>query len=165
MPTIPSTNQDPNVVRRSLELAYKTVNERLSSGMALIDSWPGGPLDEYGLYARTAKLGDSRSVNATGVLNADQRHRIQVIACTMASISIIAALLAIYWFCMMRRNYRRDLVLMLILGDFYKSLWYVIYGSVTFATGQVASEAPFCQVSGFMLGVGLESCGKSGPLW
>lgn len=110
-------------------------------------------------------LWSSSSVDAAGILAAQQRRHIQIICSAMSSVSIFAAICAIYWFCMMRRNYRRDLVLMLILGDFYKSLWYLIHGSVNFARSQVRSEEVFCQVSGFMLQVGLQACGECSVLF
>lgn len=105
-------------------------------------------------------LWSAASVNASGILAAQQRRQIQILCSAMASVSICAAICAIYWFCMMRRNYRRDLVLMLILGDFYKSMWYLIHGSVNFARSQVQSHEPFCQVSGFMLQMALQACGE-----
>lgn len=106
-------------------------------------------------------LWSSSSVVAANILAAQQRRQIQIICAAMASVSICATMCAIYWFCMMRRNYRRDLVLMLILGDFYKSMWYLIHGSVNFGRSQVQSGESFCQVSGFMLQMGLQACGKS----
>lgn len=111
-------------------------------------------------HAHGTGLWSSSSVNAAGILAARQRRQIQILCSAMASVSICAAICAIYWFCMMRRNYRRDLVLMLILGDFYKSMWYLIHGSVNFARSQVQSEEAFCQVSGFMLQMALQACGK-----
>ena len=112
-----------------------------------------------GMHRATTGLWNSHSVDAAGILASQQRRQIQIICAAMASVSIVAATCAIYWFCMMKRNYRRDLVLMLILGDFYKSLWYLIYGSVNLARSQVTSDEPFCQVSGFMLQTGLQACG------
>jgi G protein-coupled receptor GPR1 len=108
----------------------------------------------------TTGLWSATSVDAKGILAAQQRRHIQTVCAAMASISICAAICAIYWFWMMRRNYRRDLVLMLILGDFYKSMWYLIYGSVNFGRSQVQSDEAFCQVSGFMLQMALQACGK-----
>jgi hypothetical protein len=112
-------------------------------------------------HTHSTGLWSSSSVNAQAILAAQQRRQIQILCSAMASVSICAAMCAIYWFCMMRRNYRRDLVLMLILGDFYKSVWYLIHGSVNFARSQVQSDEAFCQVSGFMLQMALQACGKS----
>ena len=111
-------------------------------------------------HKTAAGLWSSSSVVAANILAAKQRSQIQILCACMACVSITATLCAIYWFCMMRRNYRRDLILMLILGDFYKSMWYLIHGSVNFARSQVQSRETFCQVSGFMLQVGLQACGK-----
>lgn len=61
---------------------------------------------------------------------------------------------------MMRRNFRRDLVLLLIIGDFWKSLWFLVGSAVTLAGGQVATETAFCQASGYFLQVGAEACGE-----
>lgn len=112
------------------------------------------------LQSRASGLSSYSSVNSAGILAARQRRIIQLMCVCMSCFSILAAMCAIYWFTIMRRNYRRDLVLMLILGGFYKNLWYLIYGSVNLGRGQVKSSDPFCQVSGFMLQTGLEACGK-----
>jgi len=101
------------------------------------------------------------SVNASSILAMEQRHTIQVMATATSSVSIAAVLLALYWFFLMRRNFRRDLVLLLIIGDLWKSLWYWTYSVVAFTRGQVRSQSKFCQVSGFFLEQGLESCGKT----
>lgn len=61
---------------------------------------------------------------------------------------------------MMRRNFRRDLVLLLIIGDAWKSLWYMIFSSYTFVNGQVQTGSGFCEVNGYMLQTGIMSCGK-----
>lgn len=61
---------------------------------------------------------------------------------------------------MMRRNFRRDLVLLLIIGDFWKSFWFLVGSAQTLASGQIATEDPFCQASGYFLQVGVEACGE-----
>jgi hypothetical protein len=119
-----------------------------------------GRANTTSMHRATTGLWNSHSVDAAGILASQQRRQIQIVCAAMASVSIFAAMCAIYWFCMMKRNYRRDLVLMLILGDFYKSLWYLIHGSVNFARSQVTSDESFCQVSGFMLQMGLQACGR-----
>lgn len=149
-----ATNQLMTLVLRSVD-ALNTAED--DSNVVLARS------DSDGMHHRSTGLWTASSVDAAGILAAQQRRQIQIVAASMASVSIAAAMCAIYWFWMMRRNYRRDLILMLILGDFYKSLWYLIHGSVNFGRSQVKSEEPFCQVSGFMLQTGLQSCGKSIP--
>ncbi|KAK3114012.1 G protein-coupled receptor gpr1 [Teratosphaeriaceae sp. CCFEE 6253] len=139
--------------------------------MAVLDTpstaWPrtGGmattPLPFDDLMARHSMangLGSVTSVNASAVLAMQERHQIQVLATATSSVSIAAALCAMYWFCLMRRNFRRDLVLLLITADAWKSLVYLLYAVITFSKGQLKTQSPFCQAGGYMLSVGIESC-------
>ncbi|KAK0257033.1 G protein-coupled receptor gpr1 [Friedmanniomyces endolithicus] len=103
-------------------------------------------------------LDRAMSVNASAILAYDQRHQIQVVATATSTVSITASLFAIYWFCLMRRNFRRDLVLLLIIGDFWKSFVYLLYATATFARGQLQTTSGFCQVGGYMLTAGIEAC-------
>ena len=99
--------------------------------------------------------------NATIAMMAHQRYVIQVVASTMSTISLLSALMAVYWFCMMRRNFRRDLVLLLILAGSWRSLWFLIQSGSTFMHGgMISTESPFCQASGYLLLVGFQGCGK-----
>jgi len=100
-------------------------------------------------------------VNGSAILAMKQRHHIQQLAIGTSSISIITVLVALYWFFMMRRNFRRDLILLLIVGDLWKSMWYWIFSVHTLSTGPVASGSAFCESTGFFLSQGLESCGTS----
>ncbi|EME78248.1 uncharacterized protein MYCFIDRAFT_178412 [Pseudocercospora fijiensis CIRAD86] len=103
-------------------------------------------------------LGYNPDFNASAILARTQQFQLQIIASTFSSISIIAALCALYWFCMMRRNFRRDLVLLLLIGDFWKSAWFLIFSSTTLARGHIYTQSSFCQASGYFLQVGLEAC-------
>ncbi|KXS94008.1 hypothetical protein AC578_1746 [Pseudocercospora eumusae] len=103
-------------------------------------------------------LGYDPDFNASAILAQTQQYQVQVIASAFSSVSIIAALCALYWFCMMRRNFRRDLVLLLIIGDFWKSTWLLIFSSTTLARGHIYTQSSFCQASGYFLQVGLEAC-------
>lgn len=105
-------------------------------------------------------LGNASSVIESQILASQQKWNIQVLATVASSISVTAALTAVYWFCMMRRNFRRDLILFLIIGDVFKSMWYLIFAIVTFVSGPVSTTSPFCQVSGYMLGSSIELCGR-----
>ncbi|KAM3424465.1 hypothetical protein BST61_g6469 [Cercospora zeina] len=91
-------------------------------------------------------------------LHARAEYQLQIIASTFASVSVLAATCAIYWFCMMRRNFRRDLVLLLIVGDFWKSMWFLVFSATTLAKGNIATESSFCQATGYFLQLGLEAC-------
>lgn len=164
MPALHFSEESHTVVRhaahRLLNLAVRASSEinTIENGEAME---PGiSPRSPSDMRGRSSGLWTASSVDAAGILAAQQRRTIQILCAAMASVSISAAACAIYWFWTMKRNYRRDLVLMLILGDFYKSLWYLIHGSVNFGRSQVKSEEAFCQVSGYMLQVGLQSCGE-----
>ncbi|KAF2217079.1 hypothetical protein CERZMDRAFT_31913 [Cercospora zeae-maydis SCOH1-5] len=109
-------------------------------------------------HARAVVLGYNPGFNASAVLARTQQYQLQVIASTFASVSVLAAICAIYWFCMMRRNFRRDLVLLLIVGDFWKSTWFLIFSATTLATGHIKTETSFCQATGYFLQLGLEAC-------
>lgn len=99
--------------------------------------------------------------NSSEVLAARQAYQLEVISSAFSSCSALATLCAIYWFCMMRRNFRRDLILLLICGDFWKASWLVIGSSVFLGSGAVKTESAFCQASGYFLQVGVEACGQS----
>jgi hypothetical protein len=154
MPSIPNSGYDG--IFHSLDHT-NTGNEALTSPGALPF------LSHMSIFAdghatlETRSLGDT---NATIVMANHQRFTIRVIATTCSSISLASALLAIYWFYMIRRNFRRDLVLLLILGGSWKSLWFLIFSGVTFKHGDIPSSSPFCQASGYLLLVGFESCGE-----
>jgi hypothetical protein len=105
-------------------------------------------------------LGDAHNFNASMILKLNQQSTVQILATCTSSLSLLSAVCAIYWFWMMRRNFRRDLVLLLILGGSWKSLWFVVFSAATFTQGTIVTETTFCQASGYMLQVGFEMCGK-----
>ncbi|KAI1453394.1 G protein-coupled glucose receptor regulating Gpa2-domain-containing protein [Annulohypoxylon moriforme] len=82
---------------------------------------------------------------------------IMSISLSMASISVLAALCAFYWFVRMRRSFRHDLIMLLIQSDMMKALWLVICPLAFFAKVPIDSNSTFCQVSGFLLTVSIEA--------
>lgn len=119
------------------------------------------PGEDYTYLTRAAGLGNYSSVNASAILKMEQQHTLQLIATVNSSISLVAVLCALYWFCMMRGNFRRDLILLLIGGGFWKSLWFFLFSVVTFSRGgNVPSESHFCQAGGYLLQTGFEACGE-----
>ncbi|CAJ2513969.1 Uu.00g020880.m01.CDS01 [Anthostomella pinea] len=79
------------------------------------------------------------------------------ISVSLASISVLAALYAFYWFVRMRRSFRQDLIMLLIQSDMMKAMWLVINPIVFFANSSISSNSTFCQVSGFFLTVTIEA--------
>ena len=125
-----------------------------------IDSTPLAYVEPYALPIRVHSLENTTTFNASAIFALHQQHTRQVVATVFSSVSLAAALLAIYWFYMMRRNFRRDLVLLLIVGGSWKSLWFILFSVVTFANGPISTESKFCQASGYLLQVGFEACGE-----
>ncbi|KAM0272632.1 hypothetical protein ACHAQH_008602 [Verticillium albo-atrum] len=57
----------------------------------------------------------------------------------------------------MRRSFRHDLIMLLIVSDGLEALFFMIFPIVDFAMGPIESESVFCQMSGFFLAVGIEA--------
>ncbi|KAK4251333.1 G protein-coupled glucose receptor regulating Gpa2-domain-containing protein [Corynascus novoguineensis] len=69
-----------------------------------------------------------------------------ILSSTFASISVLSTWFALYW-----------LILLLVKGDFVKSIVLLVYAIVSFAQGKVPRSSTFCQISGFALAVGIEA--------
>jgi G protein-coupled receptor GPR1 len=94
---------------------------------------------------------------AGGSLTGQQNHAILISAVSCASFSLLAALIALRWFVMMRRNFRHRLVMHLIISDTCKAIGYFVFPIVVFTRGPVASSSKFCQASGFLLEFAIEA--------
>lgn len=86
-----------------------------------------------------------------------QNHAILVVGVTMASISLVSAIVAFQWFALMKRSFRHHLIFLLIISDMIKALWFFIFPIVVFTKGTVDSSSGFCQASGFFLALGTEA--------
>ncbi|MCJ1351166.1 MAG: hypothetical protein MMC33_001148 [Icmadophila ericetorum] len=86
-----------------------------------------------------------------------QIHVLQLIAVTTAAVSILMALITFYWFLRMRRSYRHHLIILLIVSDGFKSLWYIVYPLVSFHSGIPPTNSTICQASGFFIALGTEA--------
>ncbi|KAH9908459.1 G protein-coupled glucose receptor regulating Gpa2-domain-containing protein [Xylariomycetidae sp. FL2044] len=82
---------------------------------------------------------------------------LMALSISLASISVIAALIAFYWFVRMRRSFRQDLIMLLIQSDMMKALWLVICPLAYFAGIPLEPDSTFCQVSGYFLTVTIEA--------
>jgi G protein-coupled receptor GPR1 len=92
-----------------------------------------------------------------GAFSPAQTRAILIAGVTCASISLLAALIAFQWFAFMKRSFRHHLILLLILSDMWKALWYFIFPIVVFTRGNVDSTSNFCQASGFFIALGTEA--------
>ncbi|RWA12619.1 hypothetical protein EKO27_g2478, partial [Xylaria grammica] len=87
-----------------------------------------------------------------------QTLAVMSVALSLATISVIAALFAFYWFVRMRRGFRQDMIMLLIQSDMAKALWLLINPLFYFITKKpFNSNWAFCQVSGFFLTVAIEA--------
>ena len=93
----------------------------------------------------------------TTALSVQQNRGLLVAGLTSATFSIVAALITLRWFILMKRTFRHKLVMFLIFSDAFKAFWYFIFPIVVFTRGPVPSTSKFCQVSGFFLAVGIEA--------
>ncbi|KAI0999800.1 hypothetical protein K3495_g8398 [Podosphaera aphanis] len=85
-----------------------------------------------------------------------EQHILMIVALVSALISVASSTLAFYWFVKMRRNFRHDLIMLLIQSDMFKALWFMVYPLVVFLNGPIRDDSSFCQISGFFLTVGIE---------
>jgi G protein-coupled receptor GPR1 len=92
-----------------------------------------------------------------GAFSPAQTRAVLIAGVTCASISLLAALIAFQWFAFMKRSFRHHLILLLILSDMWKALWYFIFPVVVFTRGKVDSTSNFCQASGFFIALGTEA--------
>ena len=113
----------------------------------------------FGFTSRSSSRGLSgRPKTALGAFSPAQSRAILCVGVACASVSLLAALISLRWFLLMRRSYRHHLILFLIISDTWKSLWYFIFPIVSFSKGgRVPSASNFCQASGFLLSIGLEA--------
>ncbi|KAK4463190.1 G protein-coupled glucose receptor regulating Gpa2-domain-containing protein [Cladorrhinum samala] len=82
---------------------------------------------------------------------------LSILSLVFASLSVVSTLSTLYWFVKMRRNFRHELILMLVQSDLIKSAAFVVFPIVSLLWGKVESDSAFCQISGFILTIGIES--------
>ncbi|KAJ4387106.1 G protein-coupled receptor gpr1 [Gnomoniopsis smithogilvyi] len=83
---------------------------------------------------------------------------LHIISLTISSISFAATCLSGYWLVRMRRSFRHDLIVLLIVSDFMKSLWFVLYNIIVIGNhSRLDSEGAFCQACGYFFAMGIEA--------
>lgn len=98
----------------------------------------------------------ARAGNRAGAsFSASQSRAILITALSAACFSLVAVLIALRWFLIMRRSFRHCLVMYLIISDASKAIWYFVFPIVVFVSGPVESSSNFCQASGFFLVVSI----------
>ncbi|KIW11887.1 hypothetical protein PV08_09160 [Exophiala spinifera] len=94
---------------------------------------------------------------AGGALKPSQNRAIHITAVCCSGFSLLAALVTLRWFLLMRRSFRHILVMNMIISGSFKSFWYFIFPIVSFGTGPISSSSNFCQATGFFLTFATES--------
>ena len=100
---------------------------------------------------------DYAQVNAASPFTLQQNQVLYILAVTSAALSLAGAFLTLRWFLLMKRSFRHHLILLLILSDTFKALWYLIYPVVGLTRGEDGSSKAFCLATGFLLSTGIEA--------
>ncbi|EGX53554.1 hypothetical protein AOL_s00006g420 [Orbilia oligospora ATCC 24927] len=93
----------------------------------------------------------------TASLTREQLKIVRIIALCSSAITLIASAIVLHWFVRMKRNFRRQLIMILIICDTWKSLWSFVFPAVALANSTVATTSNFCQASGFFFAFGIET--------
>ncbi|KAI9723989.1 MAG: hypothetical protein M1812_000707 [Candelaria pacifica] len=102
---------------------------------------------------------DSAVGNESVISTRPSKHQqviLQIVALTSAGTSFLAALMTTYWFVKMRRSFRHNLILFMIVSDSIKAICYIVFPIVQFVEEIVPAPSAFCQTSGFFLSLGIE---------
>ncbi|RVD84068.1 uncharacterized protein DFL_005837 [Arthrobotrys flagrans] len=111
-------------------------------------------------YPPTILIDMSRlgGANPTGAsLTREQLEIVRIIALCSSGITLIASAVVLHWFVRMKRNFRRQLIMILIICDTWKSIWSFVFPAVALANSTVVTTSSFCQASGFFFAFGIES--------
>ncbi|OCL13842.1 hypothetical protein AOQ84DRAFT_81888 [Glonium stellatum] len=99
----------------------------------------------------------SRALDPSRLFSSYRKLVIQTIAVSCASVSVLAAIVASFWFCRMRKRFRHRLIMLLIYGDLTRATWYFIFAIASFRRGTIRTHSLFCQASGFLIQYGTET--------
>ncbi len=80
-----------------------------------------------------------------------------IVAITCASISLITASMTCWWFAIMKRSFRHHLIMLLVISDMGKAIWFFIFPLFVFARGPISSSSTLCQAGGFLLAQATEA--------
>ncbi|KAH8680779.1 G protein-coupled glucose receptor regulating Gpa2-domain-containing protein [Xylariales sp. PMI_506] len=101
--------------------------------------------------------GSIRIRDAMPLTSASDIRILEGISLSTASVSVLAAFIAFYWFVRMRRSFRQDLIMLLIQSDMMKAFWLMLCPIVNLIVRGIDSNSAFCQVSGFLLTTAIAS--------
>ncbi|KAL3421102.1 plasma membrane g protein coupled receptor that interacts with the heterotrimeric g protein a [Phlyctema vagabunda] len=87
-------------------------------------------------------------------------EQISICIMTLGPIAVIGFLLSIpslYWLLRIKRTFRHDLILLLVITDILKCLAYMALPIAAWAGMGVGSHSKYCQVSGFLMAATVEA--------
>ncbi|EFY99871.1 G-protein coupled receptor [Metarhizium robertsii] len=116
------------------------------------------PVRHEGIAANAGSTIPSMEDTFPGNLTHEHLLELHVAAMVVGFTSLLATLVAVAFFIQMRRRFRHDLILLLILSDMLATFWLVLLPAIELARGRIPSNSTLCQISGFFLSVGIEAC-------
>ncbi|KAH6614204.1 G protein-coupled glucose receptor regulating Gpa2-domain-containing protein [Boeremia exigua] len=89
--------------------------------------------------------------------NKAKEYGVGVAALACATVSLIASIVCMYWFCRFAGRFRHRLIMILIYGDLMRGAWLFVFATISLARGTVKTGSTFCQVSGFLVQYGTQT--------
>ncbi|KAI8960799.1 G protein-coupled glucose receptor regulating Gpa2-domain-containing protein [Daldinia sp. FL1419] len=120
-------------------------------------AWPPGTASLTESLASYTIITKRRTPTRDSDFNDPEIVALMSISLITASISVLAALCAFYWFVRMRRSFRHDLIMLLIQSDMTKALWLVVCPLAFFVRKPIDSGSISCQALGFLLTMSVEA--------
>lgn len=118
---------------------------------------------------------DDSVYTSTKPRDLSQTFQVRVATLSCSCISMVASVVAFYWFCRMEKRFRHRsvpldyagvdanmhyrLIMVLVYGDLMRETWFFMYAVITLSRGTVKTESSFCQASGFLIQYGTETSG------
>ncbi|KAF2150114.1 hypothetical protein K461DRAFT_315121 [Myriangium duriaei CBS 260.36] len=91
-------------------------------------------------------LGSSPSSNP--IYSDAAAQNVRILGVALSCLSLLSDVGALYWFYRMKKKFRHTLIMFLLVADLLKSINYIVFGSVVFAQGKIASKSHYCQANG-----------------
>ncbi|CAO2654850.1 Nn.00g115830.m01.CDS01 [Neocucurbitaria sp. VM-36] len=110
----------------------------------------------YVLTAPWKPLEDSAytSIEASNLL---RTLKVRIAALICSGVSMMASIVAFYWFFRMEKRFRHRLIMLLVYGDLMRATWFFVFAVITLSRGAVRTQSSFCQSSGFLIQYGTET--------
>ncbi|KAF2829267.1 hypothetical protein CC86DRAFT_403913 [Ophiobolus disseminans] len=108
-------------------------------------------------HSALAMLGPDSAYTSAEARDLQRTYQVRLVALSCSGASVMASVVAFYWFCRMEKLFRHRLIMLLVYGDLTRSVWYFVFAVFSLARGTVKTETNFCQASGFFIQYGAET--------